>query len=168
MWPPPQYLNVELFNVEPMMGMRHRGPKAEVRALDAFVKLTRAAESAGARLAGLYAEAGLTESQFGVLEALYHLGPLHQGELGRKILRSSGNITLVVDNLEKRGLVRRRRGTEDRRYVAVHLTDAGRALIAGLFPRHAANVARELSVLTAAEQEELGRLCRILGRQERE
>ena len=149
------------------MATKHRGPKAEVRALDAFVKLTRAAESVGARLAAIYTEAGLTESQFGVLEALFHLGALHQGELGRKILRSSGNITLVVDNLEKRGLVRRQRGTDDRRYVAVHLTDPGRALIAGLFPRHAANVTQELAVLTAAEQEELGRLCRILGRQER-
>jgi MarR family transcriptional regulator, 2-MHQ and catechol-resistance regulon repressor len=145
------------------MATRHRGPAAEVRALDAYIKLTRAAESVGARLAGIASAAGLTEGQFGTLEALYHLGPLAQCELAAKLLRSSGNVTLVIDNLEKRGLVRRERSTEDRRRVMVHLTDEGRRLIRRLFPKHAAAVAAEFGVLTAAEQDELGRLCRKLG-----
>jgi MarR family 2-MHQ and catechol resistance regulon transcriptional repressor len=148
------------------MGTRYRGSAEEVRALNAFIKLTRAAESVGARLAGLVAGAGLTESQFGALEALYHLGPLHQCELGAKLLRSSGNITMVVDNLEKRGLVRRERGVEDRRYVTVHLTDAGRDLIRRVFPPHVAGVVAAMAALTPAEQEELGRLCRKLGKGE--
>src|SRR5690242_14958493 len=150
------------------MGTRHRGSPEEVRALNALIKLARAADSVTARLGGTLAEAGLTESQFGTLEALYHLGPLHQRELGAKLLRSSGNVTMVVDNLEKRGLVRRERGVEDRRFVTVHLTDAGRRLIARLFPRHAARIVAEMSALTPAEQDELGRLCRKLGRAERE
>jgi MarR family 2-MHQ and catechol resistance regulon transcriptional repressor len=125
----------------------------------------RAASSVSARLGGSISEAGLTESQFGALEALYHLGPLHQCELGEKLLRSGGNITLVVDNLEKRGLVRRERETDDRRFVTVHLTDNGRRLVARIFPRHVARVVEEMKVLTPAEQEELGRLCRKLGRQ---
>jgi MarR family 2-MHQ and catechol resistance regulon transcriptional repressor len=149
------------------MGTRYQGRRDEVRALNTLIKLARAAASVEARLGGLMAEAGLTESQFGALEALYHLGPLHQRALGEKLLRSSGNITLVVDNLEKNGLVRRERGVQDRRYVTVHLTDAGRRLIGTHFPRHVANVVAEMSVLTAAEQEELGRLCRKLGRHER-
>src|SRR5690349_22342580 len=107
------------------MATRHRGPTAEVRALDAYIKLTRAAESVGARLAGIASAAGLTEGQFGALEALYHLGPLAQCDLAAKLLRSPGNVTLVIDNLEKRGLARRERSTEDRRRVAVHLTDEG-------------------------------------------
>ena len=148
------------------MGTRHQGPEEEVRALGAYVKLMRAAESTSARLGGLLAEAGLTDGQFGVLEALYHLGSLHQRELGEKLLRSRGNITVVVDNLERRGLVRRQRQAEDRRCVAVHLTPEGQRLIRAVFPRHAAQVARTLAVLTPAEQEELGRLCRKLGRQE--
>ena len=150
------------------MGTRHRGPKAEVRALDAFIKLMRAADSVSARLSGDTAGHGLTGSQLGVLEALYHLGPLCQRDLGAKLLSSSGNITLVVDNLEKRALVRRERQTEDRRFILVHLTDEGRGLIARVFPRHAARITEEMSVLTPAEQEELGRLCRKLGLQERE
>lgn len=143
------------------------GTDEEVRALDAYIKLVRAGESVTARLAPLLDEANLTVSQFGVLESLYHLGPMCQRDLGRKLLKSGGNITLVVDNLEKRGLVYRARGKEDRRYVAVHLTEVGRRLIAEIFPRHAANIVREMSVLSPAEQEELGRLCRKLGRQER-
>jgi MarR family 2-MHQ and catechol resistance regulon transcriptional repressor len=150
------------------MGTHYRGTKDEVRALSAFIKLVRAAESVGARLSPGLAKVGLTEGQFGALEALYHLGPLHQRELGAKLLRSGGNVTMVVDNLEKRGLVRRERGVEDRRFVTVHLTDAGRRLIARIFPRHAARVTEEMSVLTPAEQDELGRLCRKLGKAERD
>ena len=148
------------------MATRYQGTRDEVRALNTFIKLTRAAESVAARLSGGLTDAGLTESQFGALEALYHLGPLHQRELGAKLLRSSGNVTMVVDNLEKRGLVRRERGVEDRRFVTVHLTDAGRRLIARLFPVHAARITAEMSALTPAEQDELGRLCRKLGKRE--
>ncbi len=133
--------------------------------MSAFIKLMRAAESVSARLAGPLGDCGLTESQFGALEALYHLGPMNQRDLGRKLLRSGGNVTMVVDNLEKRGLARRERDADDRRCVTVHLTDAGRRLIARVFPRHAGNVTAELGVLTPAEQDELGRLCRKLGRQ---
>lgn len=143
------------------------GTEEERRALGAYTKLVRAAESVTSRLQGHLNEANLTFSQFGTLEALYHLGPLCQKELGEKLLKSSGNITLVLDNLEKRNLVRRERSTEDRRYITVHLTDAGRDLIAGIFPHHAAAIVRELSILTPDEQEELGRLCRTVGLGER-
>ena len=149
------------------MGTHHRGPAAEVRALDAFVKLMRAADSVSAHLAGALADAGLSEGQFGVLEALYHLGPLCQCDLGAKLLRSGGNITMVVDNLEKHGLVRRQREAADRRYISVQLSEAGRKLIARLFPRHAAAILAEMAVLKPEEQETLGHLCRKLGRQER-
>ncbi len=149
------------------MSTRHRGPVAEVLALDTFVKLARAAESLGARLASSLAEAGLTESQFGALEALLHIGPLHQCDLGKKLLRSSGNITLVVDNLEKRGLVTRTREAADRRFVRVALTADGEHLIRRVFPHHAAQITALLSVLSEEEQRHLGRLCRRVGLQQR-
>lgn len=145
------------------MGTRYKGTKEEVRALNAFIKLVRSADSVNARLAPALAQEALTESQFGALEALYHVGPLHQCDLGQKLLRTSGNVTMVVDNLEKRGLVRRERGQEDRRFVTVHLTDAGERLIRDIFPRHAKRIIEEMSVLSSVEQEELGRLCRKLG-----
>jgi MarR family 2-MHQ and catechol resistance regulon transcriptional repressor len=84
-------------------------------------------------------------------------------EIGKKLLKSSGNITIVIDNLEKRGLVRRERSKEDRRYFTVHLTEAGKELISAFFPAHAGRIAAEMSVLTPAEQEQLGWFCRKLG-----
>jgi MarR family 2-MHQ and catechol resistance regulon transcriptional repressor len=106
----------------------------------------------------------LSTSQFGVLESLYHLGPMCQSELATKILKSTGNLTMVVDHLEQRGLVERQRDSSDRRFITVHLTGAGETLIAGMFAEHAAGVAREFAVLTAAEQEQLALLCRKLGK----
>jgi MarR family 2-MHQ and catechol resistance regulon transcriptional repressor len=145
------------------VGTRHAGSAAEVRALNVFIKLLRATNTLRARLVPRLAAHDLTETQFGVLEALYHLGPLCQRDIGGKLLTSGGNVTLVVDNLERRGLVERVRGTEDRRFVTVHLTAAGRRLIAKAFPAHARRVSEALSALSVAEQEELGRLCRKLG-----
>ena len=99
------------------MGTHYTGPPEQRTALDAFIKLTRAAESVEARAHGTLRGQGLTVSQFGVLEALYHLGPLCQGELAGKLLKSGGNLTTVVDNLERRGWVERQRGEGDRRFV---------------------------------------------------
>ncbi len=144
------------------MGSHHQGPPREVAALDAYIKLMRAAESVTAR-AHVVLPRDLTFSQFAALEALHHLGPLYQTELAAKLLKSGGNLTLVVDNLERCGYVVRERKAEDRRYVRVALTPKGRKYIAALFPKLAASVTRELSALSAREQAALGRLCKKLG-----
>ena len=142
---------------------RYRGTGAERLALSTYLKLTRASETLWNRLAPGLQRHDLTPSQFGVLEALHHLGPMHQCELGERILKSSGNMTLVIDNLERRGLVRRERSAEDRRFIRVHLTDEGEQLIRRVFPVHADAITRELAVLTQDEQRALGTLCRKLG-----
>ena len=145
------------------MRARYQGDKEEARALRTYVKLMRAAESVTARTHRHLSSTGLTISRFAVLEALYHLGPLSQREIGQKILRSSGNITMVIDNLEKTGLVKRKRNKADRRFYIVHLTDKGYNLINKLFPPHAAVIAKDFGVLTAGEQDTLGALCKKLG-----
>jgi MarR family 2-MHQ and catechol resistance regulon transcriptional repressor len=145
---------------------RDRDRKNKMRALNTYTKLMRAAESITARTHRHLSSKGLTISQFGVLEALYHLGPLSQKEIGQKILRSGGNITMIIDNLEKRDLVRRRRDKTDRRVFIVHLTDEGNKLISKVFPPHATKISDEMSVLSAAEQETLGGLCKKLGLRE--
>ncbi len=145
------------------MPTHYRGSQEVVRALDSYIKLERAADSVSARVERSFAEAGLTHSQFGALEALFHLGPLCQRDLSRKVLRSSGNMTMVIDNLEKRGLARRQRGERDRRFITVHLTPKGRGLIREIFPRHAARIREQMSALSGSQQEQLGRLCRRLG-----
>ncbi|UCG05359.1 MAG: MarR family transcriptional regulator [Desulfobacterales bacterium] len=145
------------------MQKKFQGSKKEMRSLSTYVKLMRAAESITARAHRHLSSVGLTVSQFGVLEALYHSGPLSQKDIGKKILRSSGNITMVIDNLERRGLVRRERDRTDRRFYIVHLTDEGNKLISKIFPPHATVISDQMSFLSAAEQETLGNLCKKLG-----
>jgi MarR family 2-MHQ and catechol resistance regulon transcriptional repressor len=147
------------------MPTHYRGTPEEVLALNTFIKLTRAADSLMARLAQRGTLCELTPSQFGVLESLYHLGPMCQGEVSAKILRSTGNMTLVLDNLEKRGWVRRERDLGDRRKVNVSLTEEGREVISRILPQQVAAIVEEMTVLTAEEQITLGRVCRKLGRQ---
>lgn len=144
------------------MGTRHRGTNEEINALNAFIKLQRAAESVSARVHAVLPE-GLTITQFGVLESIHHLGPLCQGELAQKLLRSGGNLTLVVNNLEKAGYVTRERDPADRRFVVVKLTTAGTKFITDLFPKVVARVVREMSPLSATELNDLGRLCKKIG-----
>jgi MarR family 2-MHQ and catechol resistance regulon transcriptional repressor len=142
---------------------RFKGTRKEVRALGTFVKLVRATESITSLVHRHLIDAGLSVSQFGVLEALFHVGPLSQGEIAKKILRSTGNITMVIGNLEKRGLVTRDRQKGDRRYYSIQLTDEGKQLIESIFPRHTAKIMEAMMVLNSVEQETLGILCRKLG-----
>ena len=145
------------------MPTHYSGQLEQVLALDTMIKLTRATDTFMARLARRNTHPGLTLTQFATLEVLYHLGSLSQADICGKLLKSGGNTTLVVDNLEKQGLVARRRDDNDRRVVFVELTPEGRAMIESIFPGHAEAVAEEMSILTAEEQIQLGQLCKKLG-----
>src|SRR6056297_4303318 len=107
------------------MGTHYQGSEREEKTLNAFIKLMRATDSLNNRLNRQLSDAGLTVSQFGVLEALLHLGPLNQKALGEKLLKSGGNITLVIDNLEKCNFVQRHQDSSDRRAMLIHLTEKG-------------------------------------------
>ncbi|PSB30975.1 MarR family winged helix-turn-helix transcriptional regulator [Chlorogloea sp. CCALA 695] len=148
------------------MGTRYLGTTEEVTALNAYIKLVRATESVSHRLHRHLESSKLTVTQFGVLEALFHLGAMHQRDLAEKLLKSGGNITLVIDNLEKRQLVKRDREVGDRRCISVSLTPAGKQLISDLFPAHVEAILQQMSILSLEEQAELGRLCKKLGKQE--
>lgn len=149
------------------MPTHYNGNPEELLALDSYIKLTRAADSVNARLNASKSMKNLTISQFGVLEALFHLGPLCQNDLGSKILKSNSNMTTVVDNLEKRKLVRRERDQEDRRMVMVHLTENGLELISKILPEHVAAIKEQFKGLKQEELIILGNLLRKLGKQER-
>jgi MarR family 2-MHQ and catechol resistance regulon transcriptional repressor len=146
------------------MPTHYKGNAEIVHALDTFIRLTRCTETLMNRLNQHRTIHPLSPSQFAVLEALYHLGPLTQGQVSAKVLKSTGNITLVIDNLEKQGYVRRARDCEDRRMVTIHITESGKALIERIFPAHAQAIYEELSVLTEEEQDVLSRLCVKLGK----
>lgn len=145
------------------MPTHFKGNARETRALDTFVKLTRAVETLGSHLQRHLASLEMTPPQLSVLEALLHLGPMSQSELGRKLLRSNPNMTALLDNLERNGWIARERGPEDRRVVTVSLTPEGRRVIEKVFPAHAAHIAALMGALTAEEQEQLGALCKKLG-----
>lgn len=145
------------------MPTKYQGNKEERRALNAYIVLMRAASSLGARVCEGLKKHSLTTAQFGALEALLHLGELTQSELARKLLVTGGNITQLIDGLERRGLVTRDRSTEDRRVIKLALTSAGEELIRKVMPEHVGRIVEELSVLSAAEQAELRKLCRKAG-----
>lgn len=145
--------------------MKRSSPAAAL-ALNTYTKLMRAADSVTNRTSRVMTAAGLTISQFGVLEALLHKGPLCQRDIAAKILKSSGNITMVIDNLEKQGLVQRERSREDRRYFTVLLTETGTALIEQVFADVEAAIVAEMAVLDENEQGLLGGLCKRLGLRE--
>lgn len=146
------------------MPTHFEGCEGIVRALNAYINLVRASDSVLSKIATHLESEGVTMGQFAVLEALLHLGPMCQHTLAEKLLRSGGNMTLVVDNLQKREWVKRERQEKDRRAVEIHLTPKGRRLITRIFPEHAKVIARVMSELTPAEQEDLRRIARKLGR----
>ncbi|WP_407571160.1 MarR family winged helix-turn-helix transcriptional regulator [Deinococcus altitudinis] len=145
------------------MATRYSGSAEERAALDAYIKVWRAAHAMEVRANRHLAAHTLTISQFGVLEALHHLGPLSQRQLADKILRSSGNLTMVIDNLERDGLVGRERDLKDRRVMTVSLTPRGQELIDMLMPRHVQNVLSVFAALTSEELTQLAALSKKLG-----
>jgi MarR family 2-MHQ and catechol resistance regulon transcriptional repressor len=110
------------------------------------------------------AAAGMGLSDFGVLEALLHKGPLPVNALGAKVLLTSGSITTAIDRLERRGLVERAVDATDRRARVVHLTGLGRKLIGKLFADHERAMEKAVSALEPGERVVLIGLLRKLGR----
>ena len=135
-------------------------------ALNTYVKQMRAANAARNFASRSLGDAGVTLTQFAVLEALYHLGPMSLSDIAQKVLTTGGNLTMVLGNLEKQGLAKRHPCPEDRRMMIVVLTAKGKLLIRKVFPQHAAAIAGFLDVLSPEERARLGELCRKLGKQE--
>ena len=145
-----------------MKTTKRYGKNADL-ALSLWVKLARAYSTFCKLTIKQISTFGLTEPQFGVLECLGHLGPLTLGELSKKQLVSGGNITCVVDNLEKEGFVERVPSKEDRRAIVAQLTPKGKKLFDNIFLQHAKYITKISSVLKEREQQELSRLLKKLG-----
>lgn len=136
----------------------------QARSLKLWIVLSRACTAVRTHAEADVARHGLTIAEFGMLEALYHRGPMLLGEVQQRILVSSGGVTYLTDRLENKGLVERRDCPEDRRARYAALTPAGEALIERIFPEHAARIEQAISGLTPGEQEDTIRLLRTLGR----
>jgi MarR family 2-MHQ and catechol resistance regulon transcriptional repressor len=129
-----------------------------------FLVLWKAASAVQAYAESSISELEMCGSDFAVLEALLHKGPLPVNEIGKKVLLTSGSITVAIDRLENKGLVERRAHGTDRRARIVHLTKAGRKLISRVYADHAADMERLASAsLTKAERQTLIRLLKKIG-----
>jgi MarR family 2-MHQ and catechol resistance regulon transcriptional repressor len=149
--------------MKPTMKTTLKYGQKEDAALSMWVKLARAYATFSRKSHESILSFGLTEPQFSVLETLGHLGSLSIGMLCKKQLVSGGNMTLVVDNLEKGELVRRIHSREDRRMIIVELTDKGTELFNKIFIEHAKNITQAASVLTDEEIENLSKILKKLG-----
>ena len=133
------------------------------RALRLWIALARCYSTFSRAISAKVHDYGLTTPQFGILEALYHLGPLSLGDLAGKLLVTGGNVTYVMDRLEEHGLVYRERSPDDRRIIQAKLTQKGHDLMAEVFPGHGAFVEGLCATLDENEQESLRGLLKKLG-----
>ena len=135
----------------------------EASALRLWVILSRAHDAVARHAEADVARHGLTIAEFGIIEALYHVGPMLLGELQRKILVSSGGVTYLVDRLEQRGFVKRQPCPEDRRARYAALTSEGKRLMSRIFPDHARAIERAMSGLTRTDRDRAATLLKALG-----
>jgi MarR family 2-MHQ and catechol resistance regulon transcriptional repressor len=133
------------------------------RALKLLVVLNRATNAINDHLEWHPERNELTPTEFGILEALYHKGPLLLGEVQKKILKSSGGVTYTVDRLVEKGLVERQDCPSDRRAKYAVLTPKGEVLIKRVFPDQAQRIEAMMGSLSAREQDDAIALLRKLG-----
>lgn len=138
--------------------------ESQEESLRLWIALARCYSSFAKAVSMKIQEYGLTTPQFGVLEALYHLGPLSLGDLADKLLVTGGNVTYVMDRLEQQALVYRERSEDDRRVIQAKLTAEGRALVEGVFQGHAEYIEHLTRHVGNDERIELKKLLKKLGK----
>ncbi len=146
------------------MGTKYQGSKTDIRALNTWIKMTRASNSLHSYINQSLENTGISITQFGVLEMIFHLGPLPQMVISQKMLCSPGNITLVIDNLVRGGFAVRKNDPHDRRYHLISLTQHGRKLVQELLIKHVKNIVSAFSVLSDADQTVFSGFCESLGK----
>ncbi|SFR79774.1 DNA-binding transcriptional regulator, MarR family [Streptococcus equinus] len=130
------------------------------KAVKAMVVLRKAFRTIDAKTSESFKEDDLTQTQFAVLDVLYSKGAMKVGQLIDSILATSGNMTVVIRNMEKKGWVTRHTCPDDKRAYLVSLTDVGRQVIEHALPLHMAKIEETFSVLTEEEQDQLIRLLK--------
>lgn len=130
--------------------------------LKTLIALSRSFQSVHKREIKTIREGGLTIAQFSVLEILYHKGDLRICDIIEGTLSTGGNMTVVIDNLEKEGYVSRYPDPNDRRASLVHITEKGKELIEEIFPKHVKNISEIFSVLSSEEKQNLIKLLKKL------
>jgi MarR family transcriptional regulator, 2-MHQ and catechol-resistance regulon repressor len=146
------------------MAKTGKSEKDDLSGIHLWLVLWKAARAVEAQAERSIARFRMGRSDFGVLEALLHRGPLSAKQLGQKVLLTSGSVTAAIDRLAERGLVRREDDARDRRACIVHLTVAGRRLIERAFAQHRTEMEEALAGFSADDRRALLLLLRRLGR----
>lgn len=136
--------------------------------LQLFTVLTRASRAVMDHAIQDIRRYSLNQTEFAVLELLYHKGPHPLQQIGDKILLASGSMTYVVDNLEKKGYLERKTGSSDRRITFANISDQGRALLDDIFPQHATVMKQAMQGLNPEEKAIAITLLRKLGKEARQ
>lgn len=132
--------------------------------LKVFVKMLKIHRTLMDRLGALHKRDKITFSQFIVLEALLHKGPMEPCQLVQKLAMSKGNLTMVTGHLVRDGLVTKEEDSTDKRRFTLHLTDQGRELALRHFEIHRREIHGYFSYLNEEEQAVLNDLLRKLGK----
>jgi len=134
--------------------------------LKVVIGVSRANQKIQREGAVIFKEGGLTTAQFAVLEALYHKGTLTIQEIITSILSTGGNMTVVINNLEKEKLIERHVNPNDKRSSLIGITEKGKSIIEDIFPKHLQSLKEQFQVLTIEEKKTLVELLRKLGTKE--
>lgn len=137
------------------MGVKRVPKELQDLPVAAYVRLIRTADALHTVVSKGLAKEGLTPSQFSTLKVLRMRGPQAQRDIAKYLLKTGGNVTVVVDNLEKQGYVARVRDTEDRRMTFVKLTAKGEEMFDRVYPSHLLRIRNTMSSLGDANLERL-------------
>ncbi|CAM3476756.1 MarR family winged helix-turn-helix transcriptional regulator [Marinicrinis lubricantis] len=105
----------------------------------------------------------LSQTEFAVLELLYHKGRIPLQQIGGKILVTSGSITYNIDKLEEKGYLKRVPCPNDRRVTFAEMTEEGTALLDRIFPQHAQMMQQVMKGLNEEEKKTAIELIKKLG-----
>ncbi len=137
-----------------MKDKKHYGEENDLN-LKVVIGISRANQAIQKQSAVTFKEGGLTTAQFAVLEALYHKGTLTIQEIIKSILSTGGNMTVVINNLEKEKLIERHVNPEDKRSSLIEITQKGKKIIEEIFPNHLQSLKEVFKVLTIEEKQVL-------------
>jgi len=141
-------------------GLKHPFITAYTTSL--WIRFLRISLQSHKKLEDDLAKLGLTPPQFYVLATIGYAGGLPFGEIGAKMMVTVSNLTGIVDRLEDKTLVVRKRDEKDRRVVRVVLTDKGTKLYKSTIPQFEKSVAQIFTGLSKPEQKELSAILRKL------
>ncbi len=137
--------------------------QSEELSLKLFVVLTRALDAVQKRVVEDIKHLGLNPTEFAVLELVYNKGDQPIQKIGEKVLIASSSITYVVDQLEKKGYVKRNNHPNDRRVKLASITESGKELMDEVFPKHKQGIEEIFSGLDLKEKESMIEQLKKLG-----